>query len=445
VAEAQAADSSPGSWRNGWGAVLAAFAARTYLLLLAALATVSLLPALFGWSASVVQSGSMEPNISAGDVVITSPLPESHPLPVGRVVTFRIDGMLVVHRIVEVSDDGTLVTAGDANPALDPWSPRRSDVTGQARLLVPYVGLPALWTARGHFVQLAIWGTATLAALLLVVVTSRGGRRARRDGDRRRRSAGARRRNRAVRVAAATVLILVLPTTYPVRAEAAFSGRTLTNSSFTAKSYSPISVGSMAGYGIIAYASVRDDSGSTSNSTVTGAIATTPGRTVLNYASRDVTGGIHLADQGAVNAMASAGAARTALAQQEVTSTRTPFLSGTLPGGVYTSTTGAFSVPGSLTLDGRGDSSARFVFRATGGLSMSQGATIVLINGAQAANVWWVVESAAVIGGTNLNTAAIGNYLVNGDAILRRTTLTGRIVSFTGTVSSDASSVRPPN
>jgi hypothetical protein len=77
----------------------------------------------------------------------------------------------------------------------------------------------------------------------------------------------------------------------------------------------------------------------------------------------------------------------------------------TLPPGVYISaTSSSIGVTGTLTLDGQGDSNARFVFQAPSTLTTAAGAIgapgsqIVLINGAKASNIWWQVGSSATIG-----------------------------------------------
>ncbi len=77
----------------------------------------------------------------------------------------------------------------------------------------------------------------------------------------------------------------------------------------------------------------------------------------------------------------------------------------TLPPGVYISATAStVGVTGILTLDGQGDSNARFIFQVPSALTTATGAPgapgseIRLINGAKASNVFWQVGSSAVIG-----------------------------------------------
>jgi hypothetical protein len=78
----------------------------------------------------------------------------------------------------------------------------------------------------------------------------------------------------------------------------------------------------------------------------------------------------------------------------------------TIPPGVYiSSSSSSIGVTGILTLDGQGDSNARFVFQMPSstlttapGAPGAPGSQIVLINGAKASNVWWQVGSSATIG-----------------------------------------------
>jgi len=83
-------------------------------------------------------------------------------------------------------------------------------------------------------------------------------------------------------------------------------------------------------------------------------------------------------------------AARTGTVRVGVYSTET------LAPGVYT-TAGAVNVAEILTLDGGGDSNARFIIKTGGAFTMAAGAKILLTNGTQAKNVFWVIAGAAAI------------------------------------------------
>ncbi|HSJ10678.1 MAG TPA: ice-binding family protein, partial [Longimicrobiales bacterium] len=102
----------------------------------------------------------------------------------------------------------------------------------------------------------------------------------------------------------------------------------------------------------------------------------------------------------------------------------------TLEAGVYCTATG-IGVTGTLTLDGGGDPNAMFVFQA--GTSLTTAGNVVLINGAQAKNVYWLVGSSATIG-----TASQwqGNIIaLTSITLVDNATLTGRALARNGAVS----------
>jgi hypothetical protein len=115
----------------------------------------------------------------------------------------------------------------------------------------------------------------------------------------------------------------------------------------------------------------------------------------------------------------------------------------TLPPGTYKAAAGAFLLTGSdLTLDGQGDSNAVWVFQAASTLTVgAAGAprSVILINGAQAKNVFWQVGSAATInaagGGSMVGTiiASAGvTFSTAGEAAI--TTLNGRALGLNASV-----------
>jgi signal peptidase len=93
----------------------------------------------------VVLSGSMEPVMAPGDVVIVDEVPADS-IAVGDVVTYSRDGgrSTTTHRVVgfvETDADGTTFrTKGDANPGQDLYLVRRSQVVGKVVYVIPYIG-----------------------------------------------------------------------------------------------------------------------------------------------------------------------------------------------------------------------------------------------------------------------------------------------------------------
>ncbi|MEV7868740.1 signal peptidase I [Streptomyces sp. NPDC088124] len=123
-----------------------------------------------GWTAGVVQSGSMRPALVPGDVVVYQPPPPDHAPAVGRIVLTQDPtrpGRLLTHRVHQVLPDNHLITKGDANPTPDSTPVRPSELQGVARLRVPWIGLPVqLWRAGQPVPEaIVLCGLAVLLAL----------------------------------------------------------------------------------------------------------------------------------------------------------------------------------------------------------------------------------------------------------------------------------------
>ena len=85
--------------------------------------------------AAVILSGSMEPEMSKGDLVLVA---ETDSMAIGDVVVYQDGSTLILHRIIELDGD-TVVTQGDANEtADDPIS--LESVKGKVVFLLPYTG-----------------------------------------------------------------------------------------------------------------------------------------------------------------------------------------------------------------------------------------------------------------------------------------------------------------
>ncbi len=91
------------------------------------------------WRPYVIVTGSMEPALNRGDMVLLERV-EPGEIRVGDVVTFTHQGVPVTHRVIEVLPDGSLRTKGDANEAPDPYTVSPDQVIGRVRYRIPLLG-----------------------------------------------------------------------------------------------------------------------------------------------------------------------------------------------------------------------------------------------------------------------------------------------------------------
>jgi hypothetical protein len=127
-------------------------------------------------------------------------------------------------------------------------------------------------------------------------------------------------------------------------------------------------------------------------------VSISPGNTITGFGPCVITGVKHLADAVAAQAQIDLTSAYNQLAGLPCPPANAIVanLGGTTKAaGVYCTASG-IGVTGVLTLDGGGDPNATFVFQAGTGLTTA--GDVVLINGAQAKNVYWQVGTSATIG-----------------------------------------------
>lgn len=103
----------------------------------------------FKYHAIAVASGSMEEEISKGDVVIVEKIYDKYDeLKEGQVIAYKYEGIIVVHRIVKIlKEDGKyyIYTKGDANNMQDNYVVNQENVIGIVNIKIPFVGLPTVW------------------------------------------------------------------------------------------------------------------------------------------------------------------------------------------------------------------------------------------------------------------------------------------------------------
>lgn len=104
-------------------------------LIVAQLADRNDLPKIFGFAQIIIISGSMQPEIKAGDLII---IKEQAAYKEDDIVTYRKAQILITHRVVEANASG-VITKGDANNTNDD-PVALSDIEGKVVLCIPGAG-----------------------------------------------------------------------------------------------------------------------------------------------------------------------------------------------------------------------------------------------------------------------------------------------------------------
>ncbi|HUR47807.1 MAG TPA: ice-binding family protein [Candidatus Saccharimonadales bacterium] len=158
----------------------------------------------------------------------------------------------------------------------------------------------------------------------------------------------------------------------------------------------PVNLGSAANFGVLAASTVTSSGGTV----ITGDLGLWPGTSVSGFPPGNVVGTKHVTDPAAKAAEADLTIAFNDAAGR--TTAPVPVAGNigglTLGPGLYKSTSDLSITSGDLVLDGQGDPNAVFIFQIATTLITTTGRQVILIGGAQAANVFWQVGSSATIG-----------------------------------------------
>jgi hypothetical protein len=181
-----------------------------------------------------------------------------------------------------------------------------------------------------------------------------------------------------------------------------------------------VNLGTARNYSIVAGAAVTAPGSTIARAVTAGAALTAPGTTIVSSTGNDDT------------------AARGGLAATYATLS-TLKTTGTLPGddlggltikaGVY-HRVAAIAVTSNLTFDG--DANSVFVIQSDAAINTTAGIKIILLNGVQAANIYWVSAGATTLGAS---TIFAGTILANAAVTVGASSIiTGRALSATAAV-----------
>lgn len=162
--------------RATWIRFVAVILARGVLATIFGAAFWAVAPMALGWHTTTVMTGSMEPALHPGDIVVSKTITTKE-LRKGQVLLFSDPdhvGTLRLHRFDSLNADGSLTTKGDANPVADSTHISRSDVLGVGYFRIPGLGTPIIWAEEHQVGPLVAvgFGAVVLSALAVTPASS---------------------------------------------------------------------------------------------------------------------------------------------------------------------------------------------------------------------------------------------------------------------------------
>jgi hypothetical protein len=213
---------------------------------------------------------------------------------------------------------------------------------------------------------------------------------------------------------------------------------------------SPASVdlGAATGYSVLAATTVTNTGATviSADAGLNGDLGVSPGTAVTGFLPGTVTapGSIHSADTSAGNAATDAGTAYADAAGRTPDQVFPPIqdIGGmTFTTGVYNDPS-SLGITGTVTLDAQGDPNAVFIFQAGSTLVTASASNVALINGAQAANVFWQVGSSATLGtGSSFSGTILASTAIT---VTTGVSVQGRVLAGTAAVTLDSDTINAP-
>ena len=117
---------------------------------------------ILGYNYKTVLTGSMEPAIPVGSIVITK---EKSSYEIEDIISFQEEGAIITHRIISI-DRERYITKCDANNVADTEEVQQKQILGKVILTIPLLGYLVMWLMSpvgiiSLFIIIGIWYIAT--------------------------------------------------------------------------------------------------------------------------------------------------------------------------------------------------------------------------------------------------------------------------------------------
>lgn len=97
-------------------------------------------PSFYIYKAYIISTESMQPTLKKGDVIVIKKV-DKKDLRIDDIITFKVKGEVITHRIVEIDEvNGTYKTKGDNNNIIDDVNLLFEDIEGKEIIKIPHLG-----------------------------------------------------------------------------------------------------------------------------------------------------------------------------------------------------------------------------------------------------------------------------------------------------------------